>query len=214
MNIILNILNQVINSLYSVVGDWGIAIILTTIIIRSILLPLSWKQKKSIGAQQEISKKIEEIKMQYENDKEKQHSEIAKISAESAKSLFGCLITFLQIPIMYSLYRVFSEMPINIGSIIVPWIANLKLPDSYYIIPVIAVLVQLLPNIIMTYKPIKAAKNSGLPITQMLIMGLVSLLFFVKAPVTLGIYWITSGLYSALEQIIYFKNIKRHKLTI
>lgn len=209
MNIILNILNQVINSLYSLVDDWGIAIILATIVIRSILLPLSWKQKKSIGAQQEISKKIEEIKIKYENDKEKQQSEIAKVSAESAKNLFGCFITFLQIPIMYSLYRVFSEMPINVGSIIVPWIGNLKLPDSFYIIPVIAVFVQLLPNIIMTYKPIKTAKNSGLPLTQMLIMGGISLLFFVKAPVTLGIYWITSGLYSALEQIVFNKKYQK-----
>jgi len=209
MSIISNLLNQVINGLFSIVGDWGIAIILTTIVIRICLLPLSWKQKKSINVQQELSKKIEEIKLKYENDKEKQQSEISKISAESAKSMLGCLVTLIQIPIMFGLYRVFSEMPIDVGSIIVPWINNLKLPDAYHIIPVIAVIVQLLPSIIMTLMPIKSAKKSGFPLTQMIIMAGFSLFFFIKAPVTLGIYWVTSGLFTTLEQVVYNKRLKK-----
>ena len=59
MSIISNLLNQVINGLYTIVGDWGIAIILTTILIRLCLLPLSWKQKKSITVQQELSKNMQ-----------------------------------------------------------------------------------------------------------------------------------------------------------
>lgn len=209
MSIILNLLNQVINGLFSIIGDWGIAIILSTILIRICLLPLSWKQKKSISVQQDLSKKIEETKLKYENDKEKQQTEIAKLSAESAKGMLGCLVTLIQIPIMYSLYRVFFEMPIDVGSVVVPWISNLKLPDQYHIIPLIAVLVQLLPNIIMTYMPIKTAKKAGMPFVQMLIMGGLSMVFFIKAPVTLGIYWVTSGLFSVLEQMIYNKILKK-----
>jgi len=209
MSIISNLLNQVINGLFSIVGDWGIAIILTTILIRICLLPLSWKQKKSINVQQELSKKTEEIKLKYANDKEKQQTEVAKISAESAKSMLGCLFTLIQIPIMYGLYTVFAEMPIDVGSFVVPWINNLKLPDAYHIIPFIAVIVQLLPSIIMTLRPIKSAKKSGFPLTQMLIMGGFSLFFFMKAPVTLGIYWVTTGLFSTLEQVAYNKILNK-----
>jgi membrane protein insertase Oxa1/YidC/SpoIIIJ len=100
-------------------------------------------------------------------------------------------------------------MPIDVGSVIVPWINNLKLPDAYHIIPVIAVIMQLLPSTIITLKPIKSAKKSGFPLTQMLIMGGFSILFFIKAPVTLGLYWITSGLFSTLEQVAYNKFLKR-----
>jgi YidC/Oxa1 family membrane protein insertase len=209
MSIISNLLNQVINGLYSFVGDWGIAIILTTIVIKICLLPLSWKQKKSIKVQQELSEKIEETKLKYENDKDKQQAEIAKISAVSAKSMLGCLVTLIQIPIMYGLYSVFSKMPIDVGSVVVPWINNLKLPDAYHIIPFIAVIVQLLPSIIMALRPIKSAKKSGFPLIQMLIMGGLSIMFFIKAPVTLGIYWVTAGLFSTLEQVAYNKILKK-----
>ncbi len=82
------------------------------------------------------------------------------------------------------------------GSIIVPWVNNLKLPDAYYIISFIAAIVQLLPSIIMTLRPIKDAKKSGFPLVQMLI-------------ITLGVYWVTSGLFSTLEQIAYNKMLKR-----
>ncbi len=153
--------------------------------------------------QQIYSGKIEEVKRKYANDKEKQQEEIAKLSSESMKGMVGCLITILQIPMMYTLYKVFSEMPIQVGSVIVPWISNLKLPDTYHIIPIIAVLIQLLPNIITAYAPVKNAKENGLRWPQLLIMGGLSLIFFIKAPVTLGIYWVTSGLFSTLELVLY-----------
>ncbi|MHB8066039.1 MAG: YidC/Oxa1 family membrane protein insertase, partial [Ruminiclostridium sp.] len=81
--------------------------------------------------------------------------------------------------------------------------------DAYHIIPFIAIIVQLLPSIIMTLGPIKSAKKSGFSLTQMLIMGGLSLFFFIRAPVTLGIYWVTSGLFSTLEQVVYNKVLKK-----
>ena len=61
----------------------------------------------------------------------------------------------------------------------------------------------------MTYIPIKSAKKNGLPMAQILIMGGFSILFFIKAPVTLGIYWVTTGLFSTLEQIAYNRVLKK-----
>ncbi len=203
MSILFNFINAIMSELYSFVGDWGIAIVLVTLLIRLCLLPLSLKQRKSMSRQQMFSGKIEEIKRKYANDKEKQQEEIAKLSSESMKVMVGCLITILQIPIMYTLYRVFSEMPTQVGSVIVPWISNIKLPDAYHIIPLIAVLIQLLPNIITTYAPVKNAKENSLRWPQLLIMGGFSMIFFIKAPVTLGIYWVTTGLFSTLEQVLY-----------
>lgn len=203
MSININILNSIMNWLYSFVGDWGLVIVLSTLLIRFFLLPLTLKQKKSISEQQMFSKKLEEIKLKHADDKEKQQEEMAKISSASMKSMIGCMVTLLQIPIMYSLYKVFSQMPVTVGSIIVPWISNLKLPDAYHIIPFIAVLIQLLPNIMAAYVPVKNARGNGIQWPQLLIMGGISMVFFVKAPVTLGIYWITSGIVSTLEFVLY-----------
>lgn len=203
MGIIFDVFNFIINWLYSIVGDWGVVIILATMLIRFCLLPLSLRQKRSLTEQQELSKRMEEIKLKHENDKDKQQQEMAKLSSESMKSMLGCLVTLLQIPIMYSLYRVFSEMPAEVGSIIVPWISNLKLPDAYHIIPFIAVLIQLLPGIITAHVPVKEARQNGLRWPQLLFMGGLSMLFFIKAPVTLGIYWISSGLFSTIELVLY-----------
>jgi YidC/Oxa1 family membrane protein insertase len=209
MNIIFHVLNQLMTSLFSIVGDWGIVIILATITIRICLLPISWKQKKSMNEQQKLSKKIEDIKERYKNDQEKQKEEITKLSSESAKSMLGCLVTLLQLPIMYGLYGAFSKMPIDVGSVLVPWMNNLKLPDTYCIIPVLAALVQLLPSIFMLFESVKSSKKNGLTIVQMILMGGLSMLFLVKAPVTIGIYWITSGLFSVLEQAAYNKMLKK-----
>ncbi len=209
MNIIISLLNHVTNGLYSFVGDWGIVIILATIIIRICMLPLSLKQRKSVFQQQEFSKKVEDIKLKYGDDMEKQKEEVARVSAESMKSMLGCIVTLIQIPVMYCLYKVFSVMPVEVGSIVVPWISNLKLPDAYHVVPLMAVFVQLLPNIIATYTPMKAARDKGLSWTQLLIMGGFSMMFFIKAPVTLGIYWITSGLFNTFEMILYNRFMRR-----
>ncbi|MDF2986300.1 MAG: hypothetical protein K0R50_1810 [Eubacterium sp.] len=209
MSIIVHLLNSIMNWLYSYVGDWGVVIIVLTLFIRACLLPLTIKQKKSMSQQQVISKKLEEIKLKYEGNKEKQQEEMAKISAANMKSMVGCLVTLLQIPIMYSLYKVFSQLSVDVGSIIVPWINNLKLPDAYHIVPFIAVLIQLLPNIIATYTPVKNARDNGLKWPQILVMGGISMVFFVKAPVTLGLYWITSGIFSILELLLYNRFFKQ-----
>lgn len=209
MSVIFELLNSVLNWLFSLTGDWGIVIVLATLLIRLCLLPLSLKQKRSISEQQVFSGKLEEIKKRYSNDKEKQQQEMAKLSREGMKSMTGCLVTLIQLPVMYSLYRVFSDMPIQVGSVMVPWISNLKLPDAMHIVPVIAVLIQILPGIIAAYTPVKGARQNGLGWPQLLLMGGVSLLFFVKAPVTLGIYWVTTGLFSTLETVFFNKYVKR-----
>ncbi|OPX42625.1 membrane protein insertase YidC [Ruminiclostridium hungatei] len=209
MSVIFELLNSAMNRMFFLIGDWGIVIVLATLVIRLCLLPLSLRQKRSISEQQVFSGKLEEIKQRYSEDKEKQQQEIARLSAENMKSMAGCLVTLIQLPVMYILYRVFSDMPIQVGSVLVPWISNLKLPDALHIVPVIAVLIQMLPGIIAAYTPVKGAKQNGMGWPQLLLMGGMSMLFFVKAPVTLGIYWVTSGLFSILEVVLFNRFFKR-----
>lgn len=203
MNAIFTLLNELLIFINQFVDDWGLTIIILTLVVRICLSPLSFKQKLNMQKQQVLSKKMEEVKQKYKNDKEKLEKELAPLSVEGAKNMMGCLVTLIQIPIMYSLYRVFNAMPIEVGSVIVPWVVNLKLPDMYFIIPIISAIIQLLPNILLATGAIRSMSLPKPTKGQMAITVVVNLLFLAKAPVTLGIYWIATGIYSLLEQIAY-----------
>ncbi len=214
MNIIFNYLSQLFQFIHGYIGDWGLTIIAVTAVVRLAVMPLSIKQKSSMTKQQVLSRKIEEAKEKYKNDKEKLDGELANLSAASAKNMLGCFVTLIQIPIMYTLYKVFTSMPADIASSIVPWIANIKLPDTYFIIPVISTCIQLMPNL---FNALGFYKNMNLPKPtkgQVIITVAMNLIFMTKAPVTIGIYWITSGLFNLLEQSIYNARLKKKSMDI
>jgi YidC/Oxa1 family membrane protein insertase len=203
MGIINDFFTLFLDKLYLLTGDWGLAIAAITFVVRLVLIPFSFKQKVNMGKQQVLSKKMEEIKERYKNDKQKKEQELSKLSAESAKTMLGCLVTLLQIPVMISLYNAFRSMEADAGSILVPWISSLKLADGLYIIPVISSVVQLLPNILTA---LGVLKNMNLPKPtkgQYIITVAFNLLFLAKAPVSIGIYWISTGFFSLFEQVMF-----------
>ena len=93
--------------LYSLVGNYGVAIIILTVVIRVILLPLGVKQIKSMQAMQAIQPKVKEIQKKYKNNKQKAQEETMKLYRESGVNpLGGCLPLLLQFPILISMYAV------------------------------------------------------------------------------------------------------------
>lgn len=214
MNIIINFLSNILNYINGMINDWGITIIVVTLIIRLILVPLSVKQKKSLELQQKFSKEMEQIKNKYKNDKVKMEQEIAKISSKYSGSMLGCLLTFVQLPIMISLYKAISNIPMEISTtVILPWINNIQLPDTYYIVPIISLVIHLMPNIfyyIGMFKQLELPKPNKAMIITTLIMNA---LIISHAPVIIGLYWIVSGLYNLVEQLVTnFIRIKNRKL--
>jgi YidC/Oxa1 family membrane protein insertase len=79
MDIIFNTISTLLGTIYNVTGDWGLAIIFLTFLIKFILLPFSLKQRRGLEKQQIISKKMDEIKIKYKNDKLKMDAEIAEL---------------------------------------------------------------------------------------------------------------------------------------
>ncbi|MCM8709445.1 membrane protein insertase YidC [Clostridium sp. SYSU_GA19001] len=152
MNIIFNLLNNLLHRLFNFTGDWGISIILLTVLVRIILLPISIKQKISMAQQQTLSKKIAELKEKYKNDKLKLESKVEEYYSQSAKSMLGCFVGLLQLPIISSLYFVIIRMPVEVGTIIIPWLDSIKMPDKYFIIPLLYVLTSLSRNLFLYFK--------------------------------------------------------------
>ncbi|MCY6957708.1 YidC/Oxa1 family membrane protein insertase [Clostridium brassicae] len=203
MNIIFTVFNNIFNGLYGITGDYGIAIIILTLLVKSLFLPMSIKQKKIMEKQQETSKKIEMIKEKYKHNKVKLDEELQKIYLGNSVNLLGCLPMLTQIPIMYSLYKVFSSMVVEVGTKLVPWISTLNVADPYFILPMFTAIVQLLPNILRTIGILKNTSIGKLTPMNLVMIGGFSILFLVKAPAAIALYMIATSLYSAAEQIIY-----------
>lgn len=132
---------------------------------------------------------------------------------QNTKNMFGCLVTLLQLPVISSLFIVFNKMPVQVGTVIVPWITNLKMPDNYFVIPIIYTLVSLSPSFISYIPFLKLVKEVQVQKIDLIITSIVSLLITFKAPITIGVYLITTGLYSLLEEIIYRLYMKSKCLT-
>ena len=93
-------------------GDWGMAIILVTVAIRLVLLPLTWKQTKSMVELQRIQPKIKELQVKHKDDKEKLQEETLKFYQENKVNPFGgCLPLLLQMPVLFALYGVLGARP-------------------------------------------------------------------------------------------------------
>ena len=211
MNIVFNFLSSLLNTIFDFTGDWGLAIVLLTVGVRVMLIPLSFKQKKSMQQQQKFAIKMEEIKIKYKDNKYKLDEEVKKHSAESAKGMLGCLVTLLQAPILMTMWSVIKKMPMNVGTSLVPWVSSISVSDSHYIIPLIYMIASLTPSLLSYVTFLKIEGQATVSKGNIAIMALSGLFIAKAAPIALGIYLITTSLFSFLEELafrIYIKNAK------
>jgi YidC/Oxa1 family membrane protein insertase len=135
---------------YGYVGDWGAAIIVLTLAFRVLLIPLTWKQTKSMYELQEIQPKIKALQEKYKNDKEKQNEEMMKFYKENKVNPFsGCLPLLLQMPLFIALFSVLRDnLPNYIKTL--PLAAQAAARHFWVIIPDITLSPQQVYNIAST----------------------------------------------------------------
>ncbi len=131
---LLNGIGAILAWIYGVVGNFGISIIILTLLIRIVLLPLGIKQIKSMGAMQAIQPKIKEIQKKYKGNKQKAQEETMKLYKEAGVNpLGGCLPLLLQFPILISMYAVIRPpqlLPATVDNQAVYEIHNNHLPTD------------------------------------------------------------------------------------
>lgn len=204
MSYIVGLFEDIINWLYAISNDYGIAIVIITIGVRLILLPLNIRQRKSAERQNRVSREAEEIKKKHVKNKEIQERELARLYSENGYGLGGCLPALLQIPVMICLYNAIRRIAIvGCGTILLPWISSLLLRDQLMILPAATVIIQLLPQLypyMSIFSGLKLQKQSGSVIVS---LTLVNSIFTFMIPSGVGLYYLVSGLFQALEQFIY-----------
>jgi len=119
-------------------GNWGLAIILLTVLIRGALWPVTQRSQESMMRMQKISPKLQELQKQYKNDPQTLQQKQLQLYKEHKVNPFGCLPLFLQIPIWFALYRTIYVTGGLYRAEFGLWIRDLSAPDPYFVLPVLA----------------------------------------------------------------------------
>jgi YidC/Oxa1 family membrane protein insertase len=216
--------------LYHVLGDFGLSIILLTILIRLILFPLTLKQLKSTKAMQAVQPLIADVKKQYPKDQRAQLEATQAIYKEyGVNPAAGCLPLFIQLPVLYGLFNSLNTVlrtPTlqNINNAIYPflphfsklpdpnltwftfinhsWYINLGSPDPTHILPVLAALATFIQLRMSQPRTTAATKNAMSQQMQIMqfIMPFVTLFFAWTFPAGLALYWTTTSVFSMVQQ--------------
>ena len=200
--------------LFSVVKNFGVAIILLTLIVRGVMFPIAQRQFKSMAAMKAIQPKMKAIQDRYKDDKQKQQEEImALYKKEGVNPLAGCLPIFLQIPVFFALYKVLILSVEMRHQPFVGWIKDLSAPDPLHVLNLFGLLpftppgflaigiLALLLGVTMYYQ-FKLNPAQMDPAQQQIFALMPWIMMFVMAPFAAGllIYWITSNCLTIAQQ--------------
>jgi YidC/Oxa1 family membrane protein insertase len=182
---------------YRFLHNYGIAVILMTVLVRLVLYPLSLKSYRSMKSMQKLQPQLNVLKEKYKDDKEKFNREqIALFKAHKVNPAGGCLPIFLQLPIFIAFYAVLGNSIELFHAPFFGWIQDLSSRDPYYIFPVLMG--------ISMFAQQRLTPNVGMdPMQQkmMYLMPLVFSFFMLKLPSGLTIYMFVSTLLGILQQV-------------
>lgn len=202
MSYLYELLKQLIASLIlsvdSVVQNFGLSIIVATIIIRIILLPLTLKQDKSMKAMKKVQPELESIKEKHGHDKQMLNQKTMELYKKyKVNPAGGCLPLIIQLPILFALFGVLRGGIIPEGSKFL-WL-ELSKPDPFYIFPVL--------NGAVSFIQQKLMGNSDNPqMKNMMYMFPIMMIFIsYKMPAGLQLYWLTSSLTAVIQQYLIMK---------
>ncbi|MCC8194042.1 MAG: membrane protein insertase YidC [Deltaproteobacteria bacterium] len=196
---------------YTYVGNWGVAIILLTLVIKIILWPLSYKSYKSMEQMKKLQPMMAKLKEKYGDDREAMNREMMQLyKTYKVNPASGCLPILVQIPVFIGLYQgLLGSIQLRHASFIphIPftdyvWLADLSVKDPYYITPIIMGLTMLLQQ--------RLTPAAGDPTQQkiMMIMPVVFTFFFLNFPSGLVVYWLANNVISIAQQWWQLRRVK------
>lgn len=208
---------------YNFVHDWGLAIVIVTLIFRLILFPLMQKQIKSTFQMQKFSPLMQEIQTKYTDDKQRQSAEMQKLYAELGfNPLAGCLPMILQMPIFIALFQVLYDMNTRTGGSeytfynILPnlvaspanaWSVGVGPFIPYGILLIVFAGATFLPTLFQQKGTNNPQKNQQ--IFMMVIMTLMMLWIGWGSPAGVLLFWATSSVFAVAQQQITLSILRR-----
>ena len=210
---IVSVLGVVLLYFHQTLGaPWWLAIVLLTVIVRSLLFPLTVKQVRSMRAMQDLKPHMDRVRAQFKDNPQRQREEMAKVyQDQGVNPLGGCLPILVQMPIFIGIFYVIRQFGgYSLGDRTVPpqypsfheggilWFQNLSNADPTYLLPIISAVTMLAATEI-------TAKN--IDPQQRWLMRLLPIgftIFLLNFPAGLFVYWITSNLVTLVQNFVIY----------
>lgn len=183
------------------VPNYGLAIILLTIVIKMLLYPLTVKQVRSMKAMQDIAPRMKELQEKYKGNKEKLNKEISELYKQAGVNpLAGCLPLVIQMPFFIAIFFAIKEYT-YVSNPSFLWIQNLAQgtsfqdpSDPYFILPALAA--------ITTYISTKQTSSEQTQQTKMMLIFMPLFIGYITIsfPAGLGLYWVVSNVVQIVQQ--------------
>jgi YidC/Oxa1 family membrane protein insertase len=183
--------------LVGIVHNYGVAIILVTILIKIIFSPLAYMSYKSIHEMQSLQPDIKKLQAKFKEDKAALNQALMELYKERrVNPLGGCLPMLVQIPVFVALYNILNNTVELRQSPFIFWIHDLSLKDPYYVLPIIMGI-----TMILQYK---LNPSSPDPVQQkvMMFVPVVMTFFFLNFPAGLVLYWLVNNVLTIGQQYL------------
>jgi len=200
-----NIMGFTLQTFHGWGAPWWLAIAMLTVVVRTLLFPLTIRQVKSMRKVQDLKPAMDELRERHKDDPQMLQQEMMKLYRErGANPLGGCLPIFVQLPIFLVLYYTIMEFEslksFRTGGLF--WFQDLTVADPLYILPVVYIATMMISQEI-------AMKNTAPE--QKRIMRFLPLVFGVVLavggfPAGLFVYWVTSNVISIFQNLIIYRN--------
>jgi YidC/Oxa1 family membrane protein insertase len=223
VNIIVHWMTYLLNILYNLsssVGlpNYGVAIILLTILIKTIIYPLTYKQMASMRKTVELQPKIKAIQTKHKNDKEKANAEVMELYKEhKVNPMGGCLPIVVQLPIFWGLYSTLRNFPYGSSAAAAHWFLGFDLTKIYGFTPTYHIILPVFAAA-TTYLQTKVTNpNASTDPTQKTMLYVMPIFFaYISAtvPSGLALYWVTMNCVSILQQLYINRKLSNQKKSV
>lgn len=191
--------------IHTFVGNWGLAIIVLTLIVRSILLPFNVISFRSAQAMQKIKPRMDALREKFKDDPMRMNKETMALMKEAnANPLSGCLPMLIQIPIFFALWKTIGSSIEIYQQPFFGWIVDLSYHDKFFVFPILMGITMYFQQKMTptTMDPMQAKILNFMPI--------IFTLFMLTLPSGLTLYNFVSALFGVVQQYFLLKETKTH----
>lgn len=198
----------VLELIHKFVHNWGVAIILLTVLIKLAFYPLSAKSYHSMAQMRVLGPKLQKLKEQYGDDRQRLHQAMMELyKTEKVNPLGGCLPIVVQIPVFIALYWALLNSVEMRQAPFMLWITDLSAPDPYYILPIVMGLTMIIQTKLNPTPP------DPIQAKVMMVMPVAFSIFFFFFPAGLVLYWVVNNTLSIAQQWYVTRNLEHAKAT-
>ncbi|MGZ8380262.1 MAG: membrane protein insertase YidC [Nitrospira sp.] len=177
--------------------NYGVTIILLTVIIKLLFVPLQYKSYTSMKKMQGIQPKVAAVQEKFKDDRERLNKELIKLYRDhKVNPVGGCLPMLLQMPVFVSLFNILymtidlRQAPLGL------WITDLSVQDPYYILPIV------MGISMMVMQKIQPTTMDPTQAKMMLMLPVAMTFLFVNFPAGLVLYWLTNNVLTIVQQFV------------